>query len=389
MGKLWATFAVLVLALAVLACGGQPTPDIEATETAVFAKVMATLRAMSTPTPTDTALPTDTPGPTDTPTPKPTATMSPEMQYASAFLPWRSDADLWAQELFLFIRWAILGAGVGVDFSCKPELQELLDEGADLIQRLEQLEPPATFEETHSKLVEGFTLINGGLAEVPKACEMEGMEGSEAIRKGAEIVQQGASLYDEAMKEMQDWGKAQLGTPTGTPRKPTLTLSPTHTPTPENTATPKPPKVGSRSNPLPMGQPIEFTTSSKEHIRLTLTRVVRGAEAEAIRNAGAQFLHYGPGEGNEFLLAYFAAEYLDGPQDEPWSIDWMDFSSEVMNVLSTFMTTWDKEIGGVAYPGGTLAGWVELRVPIGTLASDIKIRYNPTFSDIEFWFAVQ
>ena len=53
-------------------------------------------------------------------------------------------------------------------------------------------------------------------------------------------------------------------TSTRTP-KPTRTPLPTDTPAPEFTATPRPPKVGTRSNPIPVGQPIEFTGFVAEH----------------------------------------------------------------------------------------------------------------------------
>lgn len=62
------TFTNLLLA----ACGGTPTPNIEAT---VQAAIAATQSAQPTETPTPK--PTDTPLPTDTPTPKPTDTPVP------------------------------------------------------------------------------------------------------------------------------------------------------------------------------------------------------------------------------------------------------------------------------------------------------------------------
>jgi len=179
-------------------------------------------------------------------------------------------------------------------------------------------------------------------------------------------------------------------TPTRPPMPtPTNTLTPTPTNTPMPTVTPTP-KIGVRSNPIPIGQSVEFTTSSKEHVRLTLTRVAWGEEAEALRNADEKFITYHATEGNVMLLVYFEADYLDGPQDEKWGISWLDFNVEIQKVLYRLpISVWDKELRGTAYPGGTLAGWLELQVPVGTTAEDVKIVYNPTFEDIELWFAVQ
>jgi hypothetical protein len=123
---------------------------------------------------------------------------------------------------------------------------------------------------------------------------------------------------------------------------------------------------------------------------MTMTRVVWGEEAEAIRNAGEKFITYHATEGNVMLIVYCEVEYLDGPQDEAWSVDYMDFDAEIQKVLYRLpISVWDEALRGVAYPGGAFAGWLQLQVPIGTTAEDIKLRYSPTLRDIEIWFAIE
>jgi LysM repeat protein len=65
---------LMLTGLLLSACGGRPTPDIDAT---VQAAVVATLTALPTLTPTPTETPTPTPIPTGTPTPTLTLTPAP------------------------------------------------------------------------------------------------------------------------------------------------------------------------------------------------------------------------------------------------------------------------------------------------------------------------
>ena len=73
---------VMLIGLTFSACGGKPTPDVQALETQTAAKIFATQTASvptqtHTPEPTATPEPTPTPEPTATPEPTPTLTVTP------------------------------------------------------------------------------------------------------------------------------------------------------------------------------------------------------------------------------------------------------------------------------------------------------------------------
>lgn len=96
--------------------------------------------------------------------------------------------------------------------------------------------------------------------------------------------------------------------PTSTPTA-TVTSTPTVTPT----ATPtSPPAVGTLKNPVPFGEQIIFTVPNIGNVvGLRLTKVVRGAQAERIINAGNEYMPQHPGEGEEFYAVYVEASHID------------------------------------------------------------------------------
>jgi len=90
------------------------------------------------------------------------------------------------------------------------------------------------------------------------------------------------------------------------------------------------------------------------------------------------------------VILYVETEYLDGPKDTTWGVNWLDFNAEIDKVLYKLpVSTWDEELGGSAYPGGILNGWFELMAPIGVEAKDVKLLYKPSFKDVEVWFAIE
>jgi len=178
---------------------------------------------------------------------------------------------------------------------------------------------------------------------------------------------------------------------TATP-EPTATRPPTARPTPTATGptpTPTSPPVGSRSNPVRLGEPHEFVDERGRRLRLRLVRAVRGEEARQIVNAGDSFMTWSPIEGREFLVGDFEVAYLDGPVDTLFGIRGMDFTTEADNELlaHTIFLSMEGKIEGAFYPGGQTSGWTVFQVPIG---SEVRgIYYEPLFGDIEIWFAVQ
>ena len=154
-------------------------------------------------------------------------------------------------------------------------------------------------------------------------------------------------------------------------------------------------RLGSRSNPVPLGQTVEFIERNygkEQRIRLTLTEYAWGEDAERIRNAEESYIRYGAHEGRIYVLAHFQAEYVEGPADETWSVAHHDdFKAEAHNVMvGVFINSWDGALRGVAYPGGVLSGWIAFEVPKGTEPSEVRVVYDPSWRayDTEVWFSL-
>ena len=150
---------------------------------------------------------------------------------------------------------------------------------------------------------------------------------------------------------------------TDTPR-PTVTSAPTKvstaTPVPR-TGTPEPPSVGTRSLPVPFGEPFELVMGETKRFTLAFTEIYRGEEAWPRIEAANRF-NDPPDEGMHYLLLYAEVNYLEGPDDEPLMLDRGDFKSvsrgHVLDRPSVVSPDPDFDIS--FFPGAIGGGWLTL-----------------------------
>lgn len=136
--------------------------------------------------------------------------------------------------------------------------------------------------------------------------------------------------------------------------------------------------LGKRSNPVPLGEWIEFQDTYYESIesfdgiegtfRLRITEVERGDRAFEQLKEENQFNEPAP-EGNEWIIVHLEIEMLEGNEDVPYSIvPFMSIMSSVGNEVSQDdWGTLDGNEFGYAdlFPGGSHSGRDTFYVPVG------------------------
>lgn len=136
--------------------------------------------------------------------------------------------------------------------------------------------------------------------------------------------------------------------------------------------------VGKRSNPVPIGQWIEFEDTYYESLesfdaidgrfKLRITEVERGEEAFEQLIEENQFNEPGP-EGYEWIIVNFEIEMLEGDEDAPYTVvPFISVMSSSGNEVSQddWATLDGNEFGHVdLFPGGSHSGRVTKYVPEG------------------------
>lgn len=136
--------------------------------------------------------------------------------------------------------------------------------------------------------------------------------------------------------------------------------------------------LGKRSNPVPVGEWIEFTDTYYESLenwdeiegrfKLRITEVTRGDEAYEQLKKENQFNDPAP-EGNEWIIVNFEIEMLEGDEDAPYSVSpYITVFSSSGNEISQddYGTLDGNEYGYVdLFPGGTHSGRETKYIPVG------------------------
>ncbi len=153
--------------------------------------------------------------------------------------------------------------------------------------------------------------------------------------------------------------------PTSTP-EPTATPVPTNTPQPTPTNTPAPPPLlGSRANPVPLGQVVEILRGEEPHWAITVSDTEPNATQRVL--ATNQF-NDPPEPGNQFFMAYVEAKYL-GPE----SADFLfSFELKAVGQSAVVFTTYLNSCGAIddglpilteLFTGGAVKGWTCWQIP--------------------------
>lgn len=157
--------------------------------------------------------------------------------------------------------------------------------------------------------------------------------------------------------------------------------------------------IGKRSNPAPIGEWIEFEDTYYESLesfdeiegtfKLRITKIERGDTAYEQLIEENQFNEPAP-EGNEWIIAHFEIEMLDGDEDIPYTVvPFISVMSSSGNEVSQddFGTLDGNEFGHVdLFPGGDHSGRITKYVPEGDeslLVYDVGLDSGIYFSIIE------
>lgn len=153
--------------------------------------------------------------------------------------------------------------------------------------------------------------------------------------------------------------------PTATP-VPTNTPQPTPTNTPEPTPSPTPPPVlGSRENPVPLGQVVEVLKGGEPHWAIIVSDTEPNANQQVM--AANQF-NDPPEPGNQFFMAYIEAKYL-GPDSTSFS---SSFQPKTVGQSAVVFTTYENSCGVITdelpgfselFTGGAIKGWECWQIP--------------------------
>lgn len=136
--------------------------------------------------------------------------------------------------------------------------------------------------------------------------------------------------------------------------------------------------LGKRSNPVPIGEWIEFQDTYYESIesfdgiegtfRIRITEIERGDTAFEQLVAENEFNEPAP-EGYEWIIAHFEIEMLDGDEDIPYTVvPFISVMASTGNEVSQddWATLDGNEFGHVdVFPGGSHSGRDTYYVPVG------------------------
>jgi hypothetical protein len=151
---------------------------------------------------------------------------------------------------------------------------------------------------------------------------------------------------------------------------------------------PPPPAVGSRSNPLPLGQPLDVLEGSGEH--WTLRFISTQPDATAAVLAANQF-NDPPAPGNQFFLASVEAHYVSGvaarnPTIVAWDLMTVGPANVVYSVFGSSsrcgVVPDDLLFKGDLLPGGSMVGNICWQVPsseAGSLIAFIQLDQKPFY----------
>jgi len=148
---------------------------------------------------------------------------------------------------------------------------------------------------------------------------------------------------------------------------PSPTLSPTPIPTYTPTRTPRPtptPRLGTRENPLPLGEAGVFDVDfagTPLTVQLRVAKVIRGSRASKLIKSSYGYCDTLEGQ-QECILVHIVIDYLKGPDDEPVSFGFFDFAA--VTDRGSYLEEADVGVGeqlpylyGKGYPPLHIEGW--------------------------------
>jgi hypothetical protein len=159
-------------------------------------------------------------------------------------------------------------------------------------------------------------------------------------------------------------------------------------PPPPPPAPPPAPAVGTRSNPVPLGAPVDVTTFNNEHWRFRIVSTQPDATAAVM--AENQF-NDPPAAGNQFFIATLEVTYISGAAAENADIVADDVRAVGPSnvVYSTFGSTSRCGVipDGFLFKGDLLAGgsitgnicWQVPTAEVGTLIAFIELNNTPYY----------
>lgn len=171
-------------------------------------------------------------------------------------------------------------------------------------------------------------------------------------------------MIQTAIAETASVNNKSLNIPTIEPEG-TSTPIPTRTPLP--TKTPEN-KLGSRSNPFPLGEPAAFNIDGDKEITVAVVEVLRGDDAWGRIHSENMFNDEAP-EGFEYLMIKLSVNYITGPSPDvllelanswQYDIDMAIVSNNKIVTADVSIVDPEPEFDLKLYPGSSGEGYVTL-----------------------------
>ena len=176
-------------------------------------------------------------------------------------------------------------------------------------------------------------------------------------------------------------------------------MTPTHTPLPHPTRIPRPTAstVGKRTNPVPYGEQYLFRVKGDGFLAVSVGRVVRDRDGAEYRWADDHYM-FGPDEppeGHQYIIVELHVEYLEGPEDEPYTTSMGNHRFFGGNRLwgaprSSFGGVWlpqeaaDEQLisGHDVFPGASVIGWLAPKHMPVEFMGEALLEYSGVYFDL-------
>lgn len=149
-------------------------------------------------------------------------------------------------------------------------------------------------------------------------------------------------------------------------------------------------EIGTRSNPVPLGQPLGLVYQDIANFQITILEVVRGQDAWNMISQANMFNEQ-PSEGMEYILAKVGIIYQTSTQqDYTLSIDSFYFDSVSNNQVldSPSIVEPEPELNVKLFPGGYGEGYITVLTYVDDPAPLIIFEDWISFNSTPFYFAI-
>lgn len=149
------------------------------------------------------------------------------------------------------------------------------------------------------------------------------------------------------------------------------------------------PEIGSRSNPVPLGQPMSLVFQDIANFQIVVVEIIRGQDAWNMIYEANMFNEQ-PIEGMEYVLAKIGITYQTSTeQDYTLSIDSLYFNSVSNNQVldSPYVVEPEPELNVELFPGGYGEGYLAFLTYADDPAPLIAFEDWISFDSTPFYFA--